>query len=180
MIRTHTCWVIVAILLPTLEMVPLTAVTAAQTTYYVSQSDGNDDHDGRAVTYDGMHGPWKTLTKASSVAYRAGDVLLLKCGDIWNGTLTLHGDGTADRPITVASYGTGERPLIRGSGENYSACLIIDKASHYCIRDLELECAQHAIRIVADSRAAAVPTGYLIEKCFFHDIVGPTFPDLNE
>ena len=68
---------------------------------------------------------------------------------------------------------TGERPFIRGSNENDSACLVIDKASHYCIRDLEMGFAQHAIRVVADSRVDAAPAGYLIENCFLHDIVGP-------
>ena len=56
-------------------------------TYYISQSSGNDDWDGQAPSRDGAHGPWKTLAKASR-KYRAGDSLLLKCGDAWlNDTL---------------------------------------------------------------------------------------------
>ena len=152
---------------------------ARPTVYYVSQSNGDDGHDGQAAVFDGTHGPWRTLAKATSVAYQPGDQLLLRCGDIWHETLTLRGDGVADSPVTVTSYGTGQRPLICGNRANYSACLIIDKASHYCIRDLEMESAQHAIRIVVDSRATAAPAGYRIEDCFLHDIVGPTFPDLT-
>ena len=103
--RTRTYWAALAILLPILGTSPFTVAAAAQTTYYVSQSDGNDDHDGQAATCNGTQGPWKTLAKASSATYQPGDQLLLKCGDIWNETLTLRGDGTADSPITVASYG---------------------------------------------------------------------------
>ena len=73
----------------------------------------SDDYDGQAGTWDGKHGPWQTLAKASSVTHQAGNQLLLKCGDTWNETLTLRGDGAEGSPITVASYGTGQRPFIR-------------------------------------------------------------------
>jgi len=177
--RTVTLFALSVVVLDVVVVFAPAPASGAPTTYYVSQSDGDDHHEGQTATPDSAHGPWKTLAKASSVTYQPGDQLLLKCGDTWNENLTLRGDGTVDNPITVASYGTGERPLIRGSNENYSACLIIDKASHYCIRDLEMRCAQHAIRIVADSRATATPTGYRIENCLMRDIVGPKFPDLT-
>ena len=51
--------------------------THAAATYYVSQSMGNDANDG-------IHSPWKTLTKASQTTFTAGDRSLLKCGDTWN------------------------------------------------------------------------------------------------
>jgi hypothetical protein len=157
-------------------LVPETAA-AAQTIYYVSQSCGDNDYDGHAATWDGKHGPWKTLAKASLVTYQAGNQLLLKCGDIWNETLTLHGDGAAENPITVASYGTGERPLVRRSKGNRTACVIIDNASGYRIRDLELGFAQNAIRVAADSHARSAMGDYLIENCFLHDTANPIFPD---
>jgi hypothetical protein len=153
------------------------AAGSSPTTYYISQSEGDDARDGQMLKADGTHGPWKTLAKASTVTFQPGDQLLLKSGDTWNETLTLHGNGTADQPITLASYGAGLRPLIQGSGEDYSACVIVDRASHYCIRDIEMQSAQHAIRIVVDSQVTTTPTGYLIENCLMRDIVGPKFPD---
>lgn len=151
--------------------------SAAQTTYYVSQSCGNDASDGQAATWDGKHGPWKSLARASTVTYQAGDQLLLKCCDIWNETLTLRGDGAAGNPVTVASFGTGERPFIRRSKGNRTACVVLDKASGYRIRDLEMGFAQNALRIAADSRVKTALGGYLIENCFLHDTANPTFPD---
>jgi hypothetical protein len=166
-----------AMVLPLCGMLLFETPAAAQTTYYVSQSCGNDGYDGQAATWDGKHGPWKTLAKASSVTHRAGNQLLLKCGDAWNETLTLHGDGAAGNPVTVASYGTGQRPLIHRSKGNRTACVIIDKASGYHIRDLELAVAQNAIRVAADSRVKMALGDYLIENCFLHDTANPTFPD---
>ena len=153
------------------------APVAAQTTYFVSQSCGSDDYDGQAGEWDGKHGPWQTLTKASSVTHRAGDQLLLKRGDTWNETLTLSGDGAVGNLITIASYGTGQRPYIRRSTGNRTACVIIDNASGYLIRDLELGCAQNAIRVAVDSRRGTVLGDYLIENCFLHDTANPVFPD---
>ncbi|MHB8971663.1 MAG: LamG-like jellyroll fold domain-containing protein [Pirellulaceae bacterium] len=150
---------------------------AAQTTYYVSQSSGSDDYDGQAAAWDGKHGPWQTLTKASSVAYQPGHTLLLKCGDVWDETLTLRGDGGEGSPITVAAYGTGQRPFIRRSPGNRTACVIIDNASGYCLRDLELGYAQNAIRLAANSHIRTELGDYLIENCFLHDTANPIFPD---
>ena len=175
--RTLRSVIVSAMALPLCGMLLPERATAAQTIYYVSQSCGDDGYDGRAATSDGRHGPWETLAKASSIVYQAGNQLLLKCGDIWNETLTLHGDGTADTPITVSSYGTGERPLVRRRVGNDTACLVIDKASGWHIRDLEMAYAQHAIRAVVDSRVKTTTGDYLIENCFLHDITNPAFPD---
>ena len=136
-------------------------------TIYVSQSSGDDINDGTSETK-----PWKTLAKASMVNWRPGDKLLLKCGDTWNEGLTLRGDGSATAPVTVASYAAGERPLIQRTKGNRTACILIDKASGYHIRDLELSFAQNAIRIEADSRVKTTQGDYLVENCFIHDTAG--------
>lgn len=149
----------------------------AETAYYVSESSGNDAHDGRAADWDGTHGPWKTLAKASSSTRQPGDRLLLKCGDVWDETLTLRGDGTATNPVIVTSYGAGQRPCIRRTPGNRTACVVIDNASGYVLRDLELGLAQNAVRIAADSRVRSALGGYRIENCFLHDTANPAFPD---
>ena len=56
-------------------------VSANATTYYVSQSSGNDSWTGQAPGPNGTRGPWKTLAKASTIDYVVGDRILLKCGD---------------------------------------------------------------------------------------------------
>ncbi|MHB1036426.1 MAG: LamG-like jellyroll fold domain-containing protein [Pirellulales bacterium] len=153
------------------------ASAAGQTTCYVSQSSGDDRYDGRAAAWDGTHGPWRTLAKASTLTHRPGDRLLLKCGDVWDETLTLRGDGTAANPVTVASYGTGQRPYIRRTPGNRSASVVLDNASGYLLRDLELGLAQNAVRIAADSRVRSGLGDYAIENCFLHDTANPIFPD---
>ncbi len=151
---------------------------AMGTTYYVSQSEGDDNYDGRAGSQDATHGPWKTLSKASSICYQPGDQLLLKCGDQWNETLLLRGNGTAENPIKVSSYGTGERPSIQRTRGNSTTCILIDKGWGYCFSDLELGFAQNAIRVMLDSRVNPTPGYLMIENCFFHDTSNPTYPDL--
>ncbi len=158
----------------------LTGRVAAQSTYYVSQSTGQDKYDGLAQTWDGQHGPWQTLARASSITYRAGDKLLLKCGDTWNETLTLHGDGDEGQPITIASYSTGRRPFIHRTPGKRTACIIIDNASGYALRDLELGHAQNAIRFSASSRIRTTLGDYLIENCFLHNTANPIFPDASK
>ena len=88
------------------------AASAEATTYYVSQSSGNDSWTGQVAEPDGTTGPWKTLEKASQRTYVPGDRILLKCGDTWDEELHPEGDGTAEEPIVIASYGEGPKPII--------------------------------------------------------------------
>ncbi len=151
------------------------AQSAGATTYYVSRSTGNDDYDGLAPRWNGVHGPWKTLTRASEVTYQPGDRLLLKCGDIWDETLTLKGDGTPQNPITVSSYGTGERPYIRRTLGKNEQCIVLDNAAGYRIRGLELGYALNAIHVRMDAKGRTDYDYYRFEDCFIHDIQNPTF-----
>ncbi len=152
------------------------STAVAATTYYVSSSSGNDSHDGLAATWDGTHGPWKSLAKASAVKYQPGDTLLLKCGDVWDETLTLSGNGTADSPVTVAAFGTGERPYIRRTLGKSQECIVLNKAAGCCLRDLELGFALNGIHVLPDPDAKPGSTFYRFENIFLHDILDPGFP----
>lgn len=155
---------------------------AAATTYYVSSLDGDDSHDGLSARWDGAHGPWRSLAKASRVVYGPGDSLLLRCGGVWEEPLTLRGDGTSDRPITVASYGAGERPYIRrtvGPGRRED-CIVLDDACGYRFCDLELGYAFSGIHVRMSGRRSSEYAHYRFENCFFHDIVNPKCPDEDE
>ena len=152
------------------------ATEASATTYYVSQSAGDDSHDGCAALTEGAHGPWKTLAKASSVTYQPGDQLLLKCGDIWDETLKLTGDGVSTHPITVASFGVGERPYIRRTIGKDQECIVLENVCGYCFRDLELGYALTGIRISLFPKVRRLFEYYRIENCFFHDLDNPPYP----
>jgi hypothetical protein len=80
-------------------------------TYYVSNT-GNDANSGLTIAL-----PWKTLAKVRASTFTAGDIILLKSGDFFNEYFSLSSSGSLANKITVSSYGTGEKPEIRGYGE---------------------------------------------------------------
>lgn len=82
----------------------------AQTSYYVSSSEGNDSNSGTATGQ-----AWKSLDKVNSFKPQAGDKILFKRGDEWVGTLTPPASGSAGNPITYGAYGSGDKPIIYGS-----------------------------------------------------------------
>jgi hypothetical protein len=152
---------------------------AAAADYYVSNSIGNDRYDGLAAKWNGVHGPWKSFSKASLVTYQPGDRLLLKCGDVWNETLSLKGDGTATNPIVVSSYGAGDRPYIQRTLGKDEDCIVIDNSAGYLFRDLELGSALNGIHFRLKVQGRTDFDYYHFENCFFHDIENPTFPTMN-
>lgn len=85
--------------------------------YYIS-ADGDDSNDGSQSS------PWKTLTRASIVAEKAenggllmaGDSLLFRAGDTFEGNFLIRCSGSIENPIIISSYGVGEKPILSGSG----------------------------------------------------------------
>lgn len=88
--------------------------TAHAKTYYFSTSSGNDSRS--AAQAQNPATPWKSLTKLNAIfaSLNPGDVVLLKRGDTFYGTLTPNQSGTAAAPITIGAYGSGAKPLISG------------------------------------------------------------------
>lgn len=79
------------------------------TTYYFSTS-GNDANSGLTT---GL--PKQNISALNTLIGASGGniAILLKCGDVWDVTVGINGDATDDN-ITIASYGTGARPLLNG------------------------------------------------------------------
>ena len=145
-------------------VIPVTVVNAA-TGYYVSYSDGNDNNDGLSPST-----PWKTLAKASSISYTAGDTLYLKRGDSWNETLSINGDGTPSSPITVTAYGSGLRPCIYGNDADNSKCIVLNSAQGVKISDIEMGYAMYGIYVFADPAVRQTFEGFDFQNCYFHHI----------
>src|SRR5687768_12862715 len=125
--------------------------------YFVSPV-GDDNGTGE------RNDPWRTLARASSFSWSAGDRLLLEGGKIHHGSLVLRGLRGIEAHIEVGSYGRGlatieagrgcgivlwdsEGVLVRGlhlRGSGYPAnqthgiCLYADQEDRYLL-DLELE-----------------------------------------
>jgi hypothetical protein len=87
---------------------PQAAEQSQMTTYYLDNSSLYASNSNAGTSPDA---PWKTLA-ALSRAFQTGDVVCIKAGTTYSGTLTITADGTADAPVTFTRYGTGADPLI--------------------------------------------------------------------
>ncbi len=82
------------------------------TTYYVSNSTGDDANDGRTPET-----AWKTLTKVSrsqGTVIKQGDTVLLKRGDMWRAESIV---ASVD-DVTYSAYGEGAKPILNYSPED--------------------------------------------------------------
>ena len=78
--------------------------------YYVSTS-GKDTNNGRSA-----NAPFQSVGKALGLA-QPGDFILLKRGDVWNQTnVVITKSGTANNYLTIAAYGSGNKPVIYSKG----------------------------------------------------------------
>ncbi|OGQ81298.1 MAG: hypothetical protein A2289_08725 [Deltaproteobacteria bacterium RIFOXYA12_FULL_58_15] len=81
--------------------------------YYISSSDGDDDHHSGTSAAE----PWKTLDKVDGLTPNPGDAILFRRGDTWKGTITPPASGAAGSPVmygAYGAYGTGAKPVITG------------------------------------------------------------------
>jgi len=87
-------------------------VSNPSVTYYVDCERGDDMNSGTLKSQ-----AWRSLEKANSAALDPGDTLLFKRGCSWEGTLKAAWVGTAQRPILISSYESGELPIIQNGLE---------------------------------------------------------------
>jgi hypothetical protein len=124
-------------------------------TYYVDSVHGDDNTFGLVI-------PWKTLARASRQTYKPGDRLLLKSGDVWDETLTISSSGTASKPITVGSYGSGAAPLLDEQGVRWPA-LNLTGVSYIKVTGLAMQNASDITVTVHNS------ANVTIQQCSFHN-----------
>lgn len=87
-------------------------LTASATTYYFSANSGNDSRSFSEARNSST--PWKSLSKLNSIfsSLRPGDVVLLKRGETFYGSINVSKSGTSSSPITIGAYGSGNKPVI--------------------------------------------------------------------
>lgn len=114
---------------------------SAFTTYFVSPT-GDDANNG--VT---SNTAWKTLDKANEALkttsngglLQPGDRLLFEKDAVFEGQLVVLCSGSEENPIEIGSYGTGELPIISGSGNiptgDHFEAVKITNASHLLLND---------------------------------------------
>ena len=154
-------------LVPAVLWIAIAPAKAA--TYHVSQATGNDTWTGTAEDPANGTGPWKSLAKASTVSLSPGDRILLKCGDTWNEELQPKGNGTAENPILISSYGKGPKPVIdrQDDKQDRTGIRLSDQAG---FKIAGLEFARCLTGVYADYSANRPTAKFLrIEDCYFHD-----------
>ncbi len=82
--------------------------------HYVSNA-GIDSNDGLSIG-----APWRSISKINNSSFLPGDSILLNKSDTWRHSPTIPSAGTVGTPLTISSYGTGNKPIIMG-GDSTSA-----------------------------------------------------------
>lgn len=111
----------------------ITSQIFAQTTYYISSTDGDDSDNGLTEAT-----AWATMQKLSS-SMVAGNIYLLKRGDTFNpgslvdgrrGVLVVDNlDASASAYTYIDAYGSGNPPVISADGISYSRDAVFIKGS---------------------------------------------------
>jgi hypothetical protein len=132
--------------------------------YFVDPSTGRDTNPGTAAQ------PWATFNHPLA----HDDVVHLKCGTRIDGGVRISSSGTAGHPITIRTYGTGARPILRNCGScpdpdgdgrpgfdalstlpNYQSSLVVT-ASYIVIDGLEARDAPTGVRVEPASDTVTV------------------------
>ena len=100
-------------------------------TFYLNSLNGKDSNTGQASDQ-----AWKSLSKANTNQLKPGDSLVLNRGGRFEGGLALTLEGTAEKPITIATYGEGHAPIIDAKG--FIAGVYLKNSHHVIVKDLEI------------------------------------------
>jgi hypothetical protein len=73
-----------------------------------------------------LSSPWQTITKLNTLNLNAGDNVYFRSGDTFAGNVVLDANDSANNPfgvygglpVTISSYGVGNRPVISSSTEH--------------------------------------------------------------
>lgn len=84
-------------------------------TYYVDTASSGGD--GTTQAASGANAAFATIAamQAKAGGYSAGDSILLKRGCVWREAFTFPSSGSEGSPITLGAYGTGNKPILKGS-----------------------------------------------------------------
>ena len=97
-------------------------------TYYVDCNAANDNGAGTSAET-----AWKTIAKANSISFVAGDVVQFTRGCTWAETLTPKTSGNEGNPILFSAYGSGALPKILGGTQG----LLVSSKNHLSFQYLD-------------------------------------------
>ena len=89
----------------------LCSFAARSATYYVSPTGNNANNGTSQAT------AWQTIDRVNQINFnlQPGDKILFQRGGVYRGKLSINSNGTAGNYIEIGAYGTGAKPVIRGS-----------------------------------------------------------------
>ena len=141
-------------------------------TFYISPT-GDDANTGLQAA-----AAWKTLERVNQTTFEPGDAIRFESGGTWKGNLKPNGSGSPGKPITIATYGDGPRPIIN-IGKEEGAGISLNNQSWWEIEGMEItsgEPHQLGLRregIVATAEGDAEMIEHIvIRDCYLHDIWG--------
>lgn len=155
------------------------------TNYYIDATSGNDANAGTSI-----NNPWKTINKINATTFYAGDSVLLKCNSVFTGiTLRPLGVGSAGLPITIASYGSGNPPLIAADGnglhnengiylfnQQYISIVGLEITNNYAATASDTVIRRGVYVLATD---AGTLRGITLKNLIVHDVLG-TYDSTNE
>jgi len=142
----------------------------APQSYFVDAAAGDDAGTGTSAAT-----AWRSLAPVNARTFQPGDRLCFKAGGQWTGELAPLGSGSAQAPVVIAQYGTGERPRIAAGASDLQALLLVNQ-QYWEINDLELtndKVMPGDYRgISIRGRDAGVLNHIVIRNTFIHDVTG--------
>ena len=141
------------------------------TAYYVDGELGDDANDGRSPST-----AWRTLSRAGQEPLQAGESLLLRRGQTFQGPLDVTGTGTEAAPVLISGYGDGPMPVVQG-GDSCLYALRILNSEYLTVRALEIvntgrERMPARTGLQVECFDYGVSTGITIDSVYIHDVNG--------
>lgn len=127
--------------------------------------------------------PYNTLDVLLSLEISEGSYIYLERGSKFQGMLTLSEiHGTEDKPVTVTTYGEGEKPQIDGNGLTGSGVIHISNCSNLIVEGLEVydsdtsEGDRRGVLITCDNNVGTDEVityqNIILKDLYIHDIHG--------
>lgn len=149
------------------------------TAYYLDADTGNDENPGTRAD-----AAWKTLNRVNATAFAPGDKLYIKAGTTYHGMLFPKGAGIPGKPVTIDSFGDGDRPAIHADGE-HGAALLLENTNAWHVNNIELsndadqpEAFRFGISVLAEDTGAV--GDFKFTNLHVHDVAGESNPGFGE
>jgi hypothetical protein len=107
------------------------------------------------------------------ITFAPGDKMLFKAGGMWTGQLAPKGSGASGSPITIGSYGTGNKLILDGGGA-VSSVIYLNNQQYRDIIGLEItnnsatEAVRRGIYIYADN--AGTLNHFYLNNLYIHNV----------